>query len=297
MVFIPPLDNFSGLQFALATFYFSIQIFCDFSGYSDIAIGISKVLGFDLIKNFNKPYFSRSISDFWRRWHISLSQWFKDYLYIPLGGNRCTRIKQYRNLLITFIISGLWHGAAWHFVLWGLLHGLYQIISKITFSFRKNLRLCLKLEKADGEILTIWKIVQVLITFFLVCIAWIFFRCSKTTELFTIFQKLCFIPKEIYTLFFDTIPAIGIKEALKDTFLNENVGLGLSRQVINLALIFLLFATSFLTRKNDGLSLLAKMPKIIRYLIYLLLFHASVGVVLWNAIQAVSASEFVYFQF
>ncbi|GHV78823.1 hypothetical protein AGMMS49944_06140 [Spirochaetia bacterium] len=115
---------------ALATFFFTFQIYCDFSGYSDLAIGTARVLGFNLMTNFRKPYFSKSISEFWLRWHISLSTWLKDYIYIPLGGNRKSAFRQKINLLITFLLSGLWHGAAWHFVIWGLLHGVYQVIER-----------------------------------------------------------------------------------------------------------------------------------------------------------------------
>ena len=115
---------------ALATFFFAFQIYCDFSGYSDIAIGCARVLGFNLMTNFRQPYFAASIAGFWRRWHISLSTWFKDYLYIPLGGSRCGAFRQNINLLITFLVSGLWHGAAWHFFIWGALHGIFQIAER-----------------------------------------------------------------------------------------------------------------------------------------------------------------------
>jgi D-alanyl-lipoteichoic acid acyltransferase DltB (MBOAT superfamily) len=118
---------------ALATFFFAFQIYCDFSGYSDIAIGCARALGFNLIANFRRPYFASSITEFWRRWHISLSAWFKDYLYIPLGGNRKGSFRRHLNLMITFLVSGLWHGAAWHFVVWGALHGAFQVAEHICY--------------------------------------------------------------------------------------------------------------------------------------------------------------------
>ena len=124
------LDNHSGISVLLAAALFSLQIYCDFGGYSFIAIGCGKAMGFDLMTNFERPYMANSVSDFWRRWHISLSTWFRDYVYIPLGGNRCSAWRNRLNLLITFTVSGLWHGANWTFVVWGFLNGLLQIIDK-----------------------------------------------------------------------------------------------------------------------------------------------------------------------
>lgn len=118
---------------------FGLQIYCDFASYSAIAIGAARVMGFDLMENFDTPYFSRSISEFWHRWHISLSSWFRDYLYIPLGGNRCSRLRKYGNLLITFMVSGLWHGAGWTFLAWGMLHGVYQILGDLSKGARISL--------------------------------------------------------------------------------------------------------------------------------------------------------------
>lgn len=117
------VNEYQGLPLIIATFLFAIQIYCDFSGYSDIAIGSARVMGIHLMKNFNTPYFSKSITEFWKRWHISLSTWFRDYVYIPLGGNRVSKPRHYLNLFLTFLISGLWHGANWTFVIWGALHG------------------------------------------------------------------------------------------------------------------------------------------------------------------------------
>lgn len=120
--------SYSGVYVLLATILFAFQIYCDFDGYTNIAIGAARILGFDLMTNFDKPYLSTGIAQFWHRWHISLSTWFRDYLYIPLGGNRRGQLIKYRNLLVTFLVSGLWHGADWTFVIWGGLHGIYQII-------------------------------------------------------------------------------------------------------------------------------------------------------------------------
>ena len=122
------LPSYKGFSLILATFFFAIQLYCDFSGYTDIALGSAKILGINLTQNFKAPYFASSIKDFWGRWHISLSSWLRDYIYIPLGGNRVGKVRHSLNILITFLVSGLWHGASWNYVLWGGLHGVFQII-------------------------------------------------------------------------------------------------------------------------------------------------------------------------
>lgn len=152
------LDNHSGISVLLAAALFSLQIYCDFGGYSYIAIGCGKALGFNLMTNFERPYMANSVSEFWRRWHISLSTWFRDYVYIPLGGNRCSIWRNRLNLLITFTVSGLWHGANWTFVVWGFLNGLFQIIDK-------------KL-----------RVKSVILTFILMTIAWTFFRANTIDD-------------------------------------------------------------------------------------------------------------------
>lgn len=172
-------QNYSGLYLFIATILFTFQIYCDFCGYSEIAIGCAKVFGIELMDNFNRPYLSKSIKEFWRRWHISLSAWLKDYIYIPLGGSRKGNIKKYINLIITFLASGLWHGANWTFVIWGLLHGLYQVIGEITFNFRQMIKTSIKL-----------KVLQVITTFSLVSFAWIFFRANTVSDAFYIITNL-----------------------------------------------------------------------------------------------------------
>lgn len=159
------LNSCVGADWLVAVFFFTVQIYCDFSGYSDIAIGSAKVLGIELMTNFRSPYFSTSVREFWSKWHISLSTWFRDYIYIPLGGNRCSKFKNYRNIMITFLISGLWHGANWTFVIWGGMHGLMQIFEKI-------LRID-KLKNTRMQRLLSW------IIFFLFCnYAWVLFRAE-----------------------------------------------------------------------------------------------------------------------
>lgn len=171
------VPNHNGTSFLLASFFFTFQIFCDFGGYSLIAIGTAKCLGFKLMQNFYHPYLSLSVKEFWRRWHISLSSWFSDYVYIPLGGSRCSQIKHYRNLLITMLTSGLWHGANWTFVCWGGLHGLYLICNSYYSKLTKK--------KVIAP-----KFVRIIFTFAFISMAWIFFRANTIAEAVTIISKI-----------------------------------------------------------------------------------------------------------
>ena len=180
-----PLQH-SGMTFILATIFFAFQIYCDFSGYSDIAIGAAKVMGFKLMTNFNRPYFARNISEFWKRWHISLSTWFKDYLYISLGGNRVSIPRWYFNLFIVFLISGLWHGSNWTYIIWGGLNGFYLIFAIISQGFRDKMNKIMGLKKIP----VLYHLSQILITFFLACFAWIFFRANNVTDAFIIIKKI-----------------------------------------------------------------------------------------------------------
>ncbi|MGE0614997.1 MAG: MBOAT family protein [Bacteriovoracia bacterium] len=170
-VYDQPAD-FSGPVLVLATVFFAFQIYCDFSGYSDIAIGASEVMGIRLMKNFNHPYASQSIAEFWRRWHISLSTWFRDYVYLPLGGNRLSRRRWYANLMITFLVSGLWHGASWNFVIWGGLNGVFLVVSQMTKRWREAGARRLGLT-AVPRWLGAWRQA---VTFALICLTWVFFR-------------------------------------------------------------------------------------------------------------------------
>lgn len=160
------LDASNTISAWMAAVFFSFQIYCDFSGYSDIARGTAKFMGYDLMLNFNRPYLSKSVSEFWTRWHISLSSWFKDYLYIPLGGNRVSKIKMYRNLFIVFLVSGLWHGANFTFIIWGGLHAIYILIGSL-------------LPKTETFFLNLFKQFAV---FVLVTVAWVFFRAADVSQ-------------------------------------------------------------------------------------------------------------------
>lgn len=184
---------------------FAIQIYCDFAGYSTIAIGAAKALGFDLMENFDTPYLARGIVDFWHRWHISLSTWFRDYLYIPLGGSRCSKVRKYANILITFGVSGLWHGAGWNYVVWGLLHGIYQIIEKELQPLADNIhkRFHTRTESFG------YKFFQTAVTFILVDFAWIFFRADSMHQAVHYIQRM-FTYRDWWSLFDQSLYTLGL---------------------------------------------------------------------------------------
>lgn len=177
---------YSGLELLVAMLLFAVQVYGDFAGYSCIAIGAAQVMGFDLMENFRRPYFATSVADFWRRWHISLSTWFRDYLYIPLGGNRKGKVRRYLNIMIVFLCSGLWHGAAWNYVIWGALNGLYQVIGSLLKPLRQKLmRRCgMRTDTFSHRLL------QMLTTFVLIDIAWVFFRANTVSDAFGILRRL-----------------------------------------------------------------------------------------------------------
>ena len=169
-------DKFSGIGCAIASLLYSIQIYADFAGYSLMAVGIAKTLGFDLINNFNRPYFATSVTEFWKRWHISLTRWLTQQVYIPLGGSRCSKTRNYWNIMVTFLVSGIWHGANWTFIFWGVLHGFCQIVEKF-FGWNKK------------EYKGFLKLARVLLTFAIVTLAWSIFRSPSITDAFGFFSR------------------------------------------------------------------------------------------------------------
>ncbi len=179
-------QEYKGFNIIIATVFFAFQIYCDFSSYSDIAIGAAQVMGFRLTQNFRQPYFSKSIKEFWRRWHITLGAWFKDYLYIPLGGNRKGKLRNYFNIMIVFIVSGLWHGAAMTFIIWGTLHGAYQVIGDVLKPHKLRL---IKKFKINTNVFS-YRLGQVLMTFLLVDFAWIFFRANSFSQAKVLIKNL-----------------------------------------------------------------------------------------------------------
>jgi len=264
--------SYSGFELIVATLFFGIQILCDFSGYTDIAIGAAKVLGYDLMKNFDRPYFSKSIPEFWRRWHISLGGWFRDYLYFPLGGSRVSTLKKYRNIMIVFLVSGLWHGASWNFLIWGFLHGIYQIIDLAITPQANKIYALLKINTTS----LLYKTYKVVLTFTLVTIAWVFFRASTFQEAIYIIQNsFVFNP-----------------EVLHNGALNE-LGLPWREFKIGLVAIAVLFAANLLERKYDLLNLLRKQHLLVRWayvgLVLYILFYGEYG--------GDEEAAFIYFQF
>jgi alginate O-acetyltransferase complex protein AlgI len=179
----------------LATAYFAIQIYCDFSGYSDIALGTARIMGFKLMTNFNRPYFATSVSAFWRRWHISLSTWFTDYLYISIGGNRVSVPRWYFNLFFVFLVSGLWHGANWTYVIWGGLNGAYLVLAIIL----RPLTDTYKDVVIHNRLLRILsKAIKASFTFVLICFSWIFFRANTVQDAFTVIKRIFTVPGKLY---------------------------------------------------------------------------------------------------
>jgi D-alanyl-lipoteichoic acid acyltransferase DltB (MBOAT superfamily) len=282
---------------ALAAFFFAFQIYCDFSGYSDIAIGCARVLGFNLMNNFRQPCFAASITDFWRRWHISLSTWLKDYLYIPLGGSRKGAARQRLNLLLTFLLSGLWHGAAWHFVAWGALHGLFQIIERsaapvLSAKGNKPLGRWIGLPEKSPAL----KAVQVCLTFFLVCFAWIFFRAHSMGGALVIIAKLAELPSELAG-YVRQLPAAGIVGTVRGAFqlgrdvANPIEGFGITALGLSGILIGILILSDIWTRKTPGAAWIMQKPLVLRwagyYTLALTIFFS------WGADPA----RFIYFTF
>ena len=200
-------QEYQGIALLIATVFFSIQIYCDFCGYSDIARGAAAVLGFQLSKNFRQPYFSRSVSEFWKRWHISLTSWFRDYVYIPMGGNRKGELRKYINIMVVFTLSGLWHGASWSFVMWGLLNGFYQLVGAVTMPVRKFIEKKIHFDTMTTE----RKLFQVMVTFLLINSTWIFFRAESFHHAISVYGQMfsCFNP---WILFDGTLFQLGLNQ-------------------------------------------------------------------------------------
>jgi alginate O-acetyltransferase complex protein AlgI len=179
-------NSMNSLSLMLGAVYFAFQIYGDFSGYSDIALGTSKLFGIDLLKNFNFPYFSRDIAEFWRRWHISLTTWFRDYLYIPLGGSKGSKWMKIRNTFIIFLVSGFWHGASWTFIAWGLINALYFIPLLVLNRNRNNLEEF----KLSFNFTSFWIVINIILTFIITCLAWIFFRAKTIQDAITYIKRM-----------------------------------------------------------------------------------------------------------
>ncbi|MHC1772500.1 MAG: MBOAT family protein [Flexilinea sp.] len=190
----PVVFQHGGILNLLAMVFFGLQIYCDFAGYSNIAIGAAQVLGYSIPNNFLRPYFAKSVIEFWKRWHISLTSWFRDYLYIPLGGNRVGIIRHFANILIVFLISGLWHGANWTFLIWGFLNGLYQLVEIL---FRPAGETIIRKLRVDIDTFG-WKIVRAAAVFFLTDFAWIFFRSNTVHDAFGFIRGLFYFNPQVF---------------------------------------------------------------------------------------------------
>ncbi len=267
--------DYTGLPLIMATYFFAFQIYCDFSGYSDIAIGTAQVLGFNLMDNFRRPYFSKSISEFWSRWHISLSSWFRDYLYIPLGGNRVAKPRWFFNMFFVFLVSGLWHGANWTFVVWGALHGFYLIASIATYPLRKKVHQFFRLHEHHG----IHKFIQVFVTFHLVLLAWIFFRANSLSDAWYIVCNL--VPN---------LSVLTVKE-LYWGLLTEAYGLNIYEFFIAIVSILFMEYIHLLQRHSGIRNMLSHRPLWIRWLVYYIMILSTL------IFGVFEQQQFIYFQF
>ncbi len=264
------VGSYQGYPLLIASIFFAFQIYCDFSAYSDIAIGGAKVMGYDLMRNFNRPYFSKSISEFWRRWHISLGSWFKDYVYIPLGGSRVSTFRKYLNIIIVFLVSGLWHGANWTFIIWGALHGFYQIIGFILNPIKNKIINLFKFNKTN----TYYKFIQVLITFVLVDFAWIFFRSNSLKDSIYIIKNIFIFSTDI-----KSIHSLGLDE--KDIHLS-------------ILLILFLLIIQLKQRKISIINWVLNQNIIVRWIFYYIFIFT---IIILGFYGSSDESQFIYFQF
>ncbi|MBC7997046.1 MAG: MBOAT family protein [Leptolyngbya sp.] len=256
-------QEYSGLPLLIATYCFAYQIYCDFSGYTDIAIGAARVLGIDLVTNFRSPYSATSVQEFWHRWHISLSTWFRDYLYVPLGGSRIGQLGKIRNILIVFFVSGLWHGASWTFAQWGLLHGLYMIIYLGWRQLPDQSRALLKVP-------VLGRFIGIFLTFNAVCFAWIFFRATTTQDALWIATHLLPLNNA------DLIPKLGLTGG---------------EMLVALVSILILEIVQFVDRNYGGQAVLDKMRLSVRWAGYYVL------ILIISLLGEFGGQRFLYFQF
>ena len=266
-----------GVALLFGAVLFLVQLYCDFASYSAIAIGASGVLGINLMQNFAAPFFSKSISEFWRRWHISLSSWLRDYIYIPLGGNRCSKIRYYRNTMITFFISGLWHGASWHFVFWGALHGGMIVIGDILKPVKKKWNDICHVDIQGAA----YHVMQVLVTFALSVISFVFFRAESVRDGIYYLQRM-FTRFDIWTLTSGNIYYMGLDEK--------------EMRVLFVAILILLIIDWIYEKKKIYFDRLVKGQGLaVQYLI-------AIGLLVMILVFGVygtgyDATQFIYFQF
>lgn len=273
MVFSDP-HRYTGPGLFVASVFFTFQIYCDFSGYSDIAIGASEVLGIKMMQNFNRPFLARSVSDFWHRWHISLSTWFRDYLYITLGGSRVSIPRWYYNLFIVFLISGLWHGASWTFVAWGAFHGAWIVLSYVLNKPRQIIFQAVRLDKYPKLL----AVIQILFTFSLVNIGYIFFRATSISNAFYHIKNL-----------FNGWHAVFQFDSLMEIL--AGFGIRKSAFVIDILLILFLVGLEISQRNGSIRERLSRKPSYVRWFAYYALI---LGILLLGVFNN---NQFIYFQF
>lgn len=267
--------HYSGAYILVATLFFTIQIYCDFSGYTDIALGAARIMGFRLKQNFKNPYFASSIADFWRRWHISLTSWLRDYIYIPLGGNRCGDLRRDFNIMITFLISGLWHGASWSYIFWGGLNGVYQIIGRHTAGMKEKIYKLLHINTKCES----FRLLKIFVTFMLVNISWLFFRAPGLQDGF-------WMVKQIFTKF-DAASLISYKQY---TF-----GIDFKDIAVMIIAIIILLMVETLSEKHDVYAIFERQNMLAKWVAVYVLFFAVIIFGVYGA--SYSASAFVYFQY
>ena len=276
-------EIFSGQMLIAATLFFTFQIYCDFSGYSDIAIGIARILGIHLMTNFRQPYFALSLRDFWRRWHISLSQWFRDYVYIPLGGNRVSLVRNLLNLMTVFVISGLWHGASWTFIIWGAIHGVFVVIETLLTPHNNN-----EDETTESHLQIMWRFT---ITMIVVIVAWVFFRAETVTDAVYILTHFHHIDWTTLNLIGDGFSSTdGINNILK--FMNPLKWSFTRLQFVwSLLLIGILLVVDFLQMRYGMTTLFNRLPAFVRWSLYNVVLLIIVLFGSWGS------QQFIYFQF
>lgn len=271
--------NYPGSYIVMATVLFAVQIYCDFAGYTDIAIGAAQVMGFDLMKNFDRPYFAHSVAEFWRRWHISLTSWFRDYVYIPLGGNRGGKLKKYRNILITFLLSGLWHGASWHFVVWGFINGMYQVAGEVTKGCRTRVQ---KLLRVNTNCFS-YQLFQSVVTFALVDFSWLFFRAGGLKE--ALIMILHSLRNFGAVSLIDTGKVLGLATFTMDE----------KEFYVLLLAILLLAAVDILKGRMDIRGVILRQNLVFRYAFY---YIAIFTILIFGVYGSeFNAAAFIYFQF
>lgn len=271
----------AGISIVLATVLFAVQIYCDFGGYSSIAIGAAQVLGFSLMENFRQPYLSLSCSEFWRRWHISLSSWFRDYLYIPLGGNRKGRWRKYFNNLVTFSVSGLWHGAQWSYVAWGGLNGLYQVIGDILKPARLKVLNALHIDRETR----VWRAVRIVMTFCFIDLAWLFFRAPS------FMTGVRMIHRVLRNLYVSSLFIPGPDGSLG----LYTLGLDAAEFWLAVVAIIILAVVDMVKEKHPIRPMVTALPTVPRWIFYLVSVYV---ILIFGAYgPGFDASSFIYFQF